>query len=145
DRTPRGTSGGGRLKALGKRPAAVAFLQAGLRLAGLWPFPISTVVSGERVRSGQKMHVSGPFEVKVTPQGPEDRADGSTLGRLSIDKQFHGALEAVSQGQMLSAVAEGPGSAGYVAVERVTGTLGGHRGSFVLQHCGTMSKTGSQL
>ena len=91
------------------------------------------------------MHVSGQFDVKLTPQGPEDRANGSTLGRLSIDKQFHGALEAASEGQMLSAVAEASGSAGYVAVERVTGTLGGHRGSFVLQHCGTMSKTGSQL
>lgn len=91
------------------------------------------------------MRVSGPFEVKLTPEGPEDRAEGSALGRLSIDKHFHGALEAASQGQMLSAVSDVPGSAGYVALERVTGTLQGRRGSFVLQHCGTMSKNGSQL
>jgi Protein of unknown function (DUF3224) len=90
-------------------------------------------------------HVSGTFDVKLTPQGTEDKAEGSTLGRMSIDKQFHGELQGTSQGQMLTGVSDVQGSAGYVAIERVTGTLKGKRGSFVLQHSGTMSKSGFQL
>ncbi len=86
--------------------------------------------------------VRGSFEVTLVPQGTEDKAEGSTLGRLSIAKQFHGELEGQSQGQMLTGMTDVPGSAGYVAVERVTGTLKGRRGSFLLQHSGTMSKAG---
>lgn len=83
---------------------------------------------------------SGAFEVQLQPAGEPDRGDGSTLGRMTLDKQFHGELEAVSNGQMLSAMTETKGSAGYVAIERVTGTLGGKRGSFVLQHNATMDR-----
>jgi Protein of unknown function (DUF3224) len=90
-------------------------------------------------------HVSGTFDVKLTPQGPHDKAEGSTLGRMSIDKEFQGELQGTSQGQMLTGVSDVQGSAGYVAMERVTGTLKGRRGSFVLQHSGTMSKSGFQL
>ncbi len=90
-------------------------------------------------------HANGPFEVQLNPQRPDDKAEGSTLGRLSIDKQFHGDLEATSQGEMLTAMSDVPGAAGYVAIERVTGTLHGRRGSFVLQHSGTMTKAGPQL
>jgi Protein of unknown function (DUF3224) len=86
--------------------------------------------------------VRGSFEVKLVPQGTEDKAEGSALGRLSIEKQFHGELEGTSQGQMLTGTTDVPGSAGYVAMERVTGTLKGRRGSFLLQHSGTMSKAG---
>jgi Protein of unknown function (DUF3224) len=68
------------------------------------------------------LHASGTFEVKLTPQPPEDKADGSTLGRMSIDKQFHGDLEGNSKGQMLTAGRDVKGSAGYVAIERMTGT-----------------------
>jgi hypothetical protein len=96
-------------------------------------------------RSAMPTHVSGTFDVKLTPQGAEDKAEGSTLGRMSIDKQFHGELQGTSQGQMLTGVSDVQGSAGYVAIERVTGTLKGKRGSFVLQHSGTMSKSGFQL
>ncbi|MGO8969651.1 MAG: DUF3224 domain-containing protein [Myxococcaceae bacterium] len=88
------------------------------------------------------MHASGTFEVQMMPQGTNDKAEGSTLGRLSLAKQFHGQLDASSQGQMLTAVADAQGSAGYVAIERVTGALNGRRGSFVLQHAGTMSERG---
>ncbi|MGO9832149.1 MAG: DUF3224 domain-containing protein [Myxococcaceae bacterium] len=88
------------------------------------------------------MHVSGSFDVQMTPQGSNDEAEGSTLGRLSIAKHFHGELEASSEGQMLTAVSSVQGSAGYVAIERVTGSLDGRRGSFVLQHSGTMSARG---
>lgn len=88
---------------------------------------------------------TGSFEVKLSPLAPPDQAEGSTLGRMSIDKQFHGDLEATGKGEMLSAGTEVKGSAGYVAIERVTGTLQGRRGSFVLQHSGTMSNGTQQL
>jgi hypothetical protein len=85
-------------------------------------------------------HASGPFDVKLTPQPPDDKGDGSTLGRMSIDKQYHGDLEARGKGQMLTAMTDVKGSAGYVAIERVTGTLHGRSGSFVLQHSSTMTR-----
>jgi hypothetical protein len=91
-------------------------------------------------RSAMAAHASGSFDVTLTPQGPEDKAEGSTLGRRSIEKRYHGDLDATSKGQMLTGVSDVPGSAGYVAIERVTGTLKGRRGSFLLQHTGTMSK-----
>jgi hypothetical protein len=71
--------------------------------------------------------------VKLTPQATGDPADGPALGRLSIDKQFHGDLEATSSGEMLTAGTSVPGSAGYVAIERVIGTLRGRNGSFALR------------
>ena len=67
------------------------------------------------------------------------------MGRMTIDKQFHGDLEAASKGQMLSAMTEVKGSAGYVAMERVTGTLSGRSGSFVLQHSASMTRGAPQL
>ena len=90
-------------------------------------------------------HAKGTFEVKMKPQGPQDKAEGATLARMSIDKTFHGDLEAVSKGEMLSAMTDVRGSAGYVAIERVTGTLHGRAGAFVLQHTGTMTRGAQQL
>ena len=87
----------------------------------------------------------GTFDVKLKPQSWVEGADDATLGRRVIDKQFHGDLEAVSAGQMLSAGTEVKGSAGYVAIERVTGTLQGKKGSFVLQHNATMNRGVPQL
>jgi hypothetical protein len=85
------------------------------------------------------MHATGTFEVKMTPQPAEEGDAG--LGRMSIDKQFHGDLEGTSKGFMLaSAATVVKGSGGYVAMERVTGALKGHTGSFVLQHSGTMTR-----
>jgi hypothetical protein len=90
-------------------------------------------------------HASGTFEVKLTPQKDEGGADAG-LGRMSIDKQFHGDLEGTSKGFMLSSAATVvKGSGGYVAMERVTGTLKGRSGSFVLQHSGTMTRGTPQL
>ena len=85
------------------------------------------------------IHASGTFDVKLTPQPADDYA-ADTLARLTIDKQFHGDLVATSNGQMLSAMTSVKGSAGYVAIERVSGTLAGREGSFVLQHSGTMMR-----
>jgi hypothetical protein len=84
------------------------------------------------------MHAKGTFDVKITPQPDPDKAEGSTLGRMTLDKQLKGDLEATGKGQMLTAMTDVKGSAGYVAIERITGTLSGRKGSFVLQHTGTM-------
>lgn len=88
-------------------------------------------------------HASGTFEVKLTPQ--DDKSEDSGLGKMVIDKQFHGDLEAVSKGQMLAAGTAVKDSAGYVAMERVSGTLHGRKGGFVLQHSGTMTRGVPQL
>jgi hypothetical protein len=87
-------------------------------------------------------HASGTFDVTLNPQ-PATGDWG--LGRLTIDKQFHGALTATSAGEMLSAMTGVEGSAAYVALERVSGTLGGRRGAFVLQHTGVMTRGVGQL
>jgi hypothetical protein len=86
-------------------------------------------------------HASGTFEVKAAPQKPDNpQAEKAKIGRLSLDKQFHGDLEGTSQGEMLAAGPDAQGSGAYVALERVNGTLQGHSGSFVLQHLGTMTR-----
>jgi hypothetical protein len=82
----------------------------------------------------------GAFEVTVTPQPPGGKAGEANLGRLWIDKKFHGDLEGTSLGEMLAAATEVEGSAGYVAMERFTGTLAGRGGTFALQHGGTMTR-----
>ena len=87
----------------------------------------------------------GTFEVKLAPQPVEGGAERAALARRTIDKQFHGDLEATSKGEMLAASTSVKGSAGYVALEQVTGTLGGRRGSFVLQHSGTMTRGAPSL
>jgi hypothetical protein len=85
-------------------------------------------------------HARGTFDVKVSPQAAEEKVGDPTVGRLALDKQFHGDLEATGKGQMLAVATDVKGSAGYVAMERVTGTLKGHSGSFALQHSGTMTR-----
>ncbi len=89
------------------------------------------------------IHATGPFEVKLAPQ--DDKTGDPLLARVTIDKEFHGDLEATSKGQMLSAGTSVKGSAGYVAMEKVTGTLHGHTGTFVLQHTATMNRGTPQL
>ena len=84
-------------------------------------------------------HASGPFEVKIAPESPSALGQRAGLGRLTIDKRFHGDLEAESQGEMLSFGNPKAGFAGYVAIEKVSGTLHGRRGSFALQHSSTLA------
>jgi hypothetical protein len=83
---------------------------------------------------------AGTFEVKLTPQGTDTAPEGSPLGRLTIDKYFHGDLEGTSKGEMLTVGTLVKNSAGYVAVERVVATLHGKQGTFALQHSGTMTR-----
>jgi len=89
--------------------------------------------------------ISGRFDVKLTPLDLNDPQAGPTLGRRAIDKQFHGELQARSLGEMLSAGGTVQGSAGYVAIERVSGSLNGRSGSFVLMHNATMNRGVPQL
>jgi flagellar basal body rod protein FlgG len=88
------------------------------------------------------MIAAGPFDVKLMPQPPGEDA---VLGRLTLDKKFHGDLEATSKGQMLAFSSSVKNSAGYVAMEQVAGTLQGRQGTFVLQHSGTMTRGNGQL
>jgi Protein of unknown function (DUF3224) len=90
------------------------------------------------------MTATGMFEVKLKPQADENVGD-PTVGRMSIEKQFHGDLEGASKGQMLAVQGDVKGSAGYVAMERVGGTLAGRHGTFALQHTGTMNRGVPQL
>jgi hypothetical protein len=91
------------------------------------------------------MKAQGTFEVTAQPEPPYDAADGVNLGRMSLDKRWTGGIEGTSQAQMLSARTPMDGSAGYVAIERVIGTLAGKRGSFVLQHNGIMTRGAKTL
>ncbi|MGA7524384.1 MAG: DUF3224 domain-containing protein [Acidobacteriaceae bacterium] len=85
--------------------------------------------------------ISGPFDVKVLPQKADNpHAEAAGVGRMALDKRFRGDLEATSQGEMLSILDRAIGSGGYVAMERVTGTLAGRKGGFVLQHHATMTR-----
>ncbi|HME35638.1 MAG TPA: DUF3224 domain-containing protein [Candidatus Sulfotelmatobacter sp.] len=83
-------------------------------------------------------HATGTFDVKVVPA--DEKSDDPLLGRMTLDKQYHSDLEATGKGQMLTAGSAAKGSGAYVAIEKVTGTLHGHSGSFVLQHSGTMTQ-----
>jgi hypothetical protein len=87
---------------------------------------------------------SGTFEVRLSPQA-DGGEGGASVGRMLIDKRFAGGLEATSKGQMLAVRTPTEGSAGYVAMELVAGTLGGRAGTFVLQHSGTMERGAQRL
>ena len=88
---------------------------------------------------------AGTFDVNITPLANDSPSEGSTLGRMSIDKQFHGDIDATSKGEMLTAGTAIQSSAGYVAIERVTGTVHGKRGTFALQHNATMTRGEGKL
>ncbi|WP_438481895.1 DUF3224 domain-containing protein [Oleiharenicola lentus] len=85
--------------------------------------------------------ISGAFDVNMKPQSAAD----AVVGRFSLDKKYHGELEATATGEMLTAMTATKGSAGYVAIEKVTGTLAGRSGTFHLQHTGTMNRGAPSL
>jgi hypothetical protein len=91
------------------------------------------------------MIANGTFAVQMKPQDDTSAADGVSLGRMQLDKSFVGDLVGAGKGQMLTAMTAVKGSAGYVAIERVSGSLHGKVGSFVMQHSGTMDKGAQQL
>ena len=110
-----------------------------LALAGFAASARTEQAAGKSIQKESRMTARGTFDVKVTPQ-PQDDSAGGPFSRLFLDKQFHGDLSATSKGQMLGAGTAVEGSAAYVALEVVTGTLNGKKGSFILQHKGTMRK-----
>ena len=87
----------------------------------------------------------GSFTVEMKPQSEASTTEGVNLGRMSLDKRFEGDLVGTSKGEMLTALTPIKGSAGYVAIERVTGTLRGRTGTFVFQHSGSMDRGAQQL
>ena len=93
------------------------------------------VVMADTEQKGIAKHVTGAFDVKMLPQSGEGEPS-----RMLLDKVYHGSLEATAKGQMLAAMTAVKGSAGYVAIELVTGTLEGRKGTFVLQHNATMNR-----
>lgn len=103
------------------------------------------------VKKGTNMgkRASGTFDVKLTPKeqgAAEEQGPGAAVGGMTIDKQFHGDLTGTSKGEMLMASSSSvKNSAGYVAIEKVTGTLHGRRGTFYLQHSGTMTRGAGDL
>jgi hypothetical protein len=106
-------------------PALVAFTLAA---------SVSAAAPAQTPTEPATMHATGHFDVKVTSQTPDNpQARASSLGRLSLDKQFHGDLDAASQGEMLAA-GDGTTSGAYVALEKVSGKLHGRSGTFVLVH-----------
>ena len=86
---------------------------------------------------------AGPFDVKVIPQ--EDTSGDPLLSRMILDKTYLGDLEGTAKGQMLAAGTAVKGSAAYVAIEKVSGTLNGRAGTFILQHVGIMNRNAPQL
>lgn len=90
-------------------------------------------------------HASGTFDVKMTPQTAADKVEDKAVGRYSLDKTFHGDLVGTSKGEMLAVGTAVEGSAGYVAMEQVKGTVNGRSGSFALQHTGTMKRGAAEL
>lgn len=96
--------------------------------------------SSTRTSTAVTTRAAGTFEVRLTPQ-----ETAAPLGRMSIDKTFHGDLEGTSKGEMLAVQGGVEGSAGYVAMERVTGTLAGRTGTFSLQHSGTLDRGAPSL
>ena len=94
---------------------------------------------------GMPVRASGTFDVRLTPRTSKETDGGDNLVKMSIDKQFHGDLTATSKGEMLADNMGDKGSGGYVAMERVSGTLRGRRGTFVLQHSGTITRGAAHL
>lgn len=88
---------------------------------------------------------SGQFEITMNPVAPAGEGEAATPGRMLLEKQYGGDLVANGNGQMLIAMTSTKGSAAYVAIELVSGTLAGKQGSFVLQHAGTMNRGVDQL
>ena len=111
-------------------------------LLSLLLFALSTTANAQTAKGeATTHHATGTFEVKIDPQPAEEKTGGAAIGRMLLDKQFHGDLEATSKGTLLAAGSGAKGtSGGYVALEIVTGTLKGRTGTFVLQHTGIMDR-----
>lgn len=109
-------------------------------------FSLSSVIYAQQSRDqAMANHATGTFQVKLNSLEAYNNTSGGLIGRMSIDKLFSGDLEGTSKGEMLTAATAVKDSAGYVAIERVKGTLKGRTGTFVLQHSGTMNRGAPEL
>ena len=99
------------------------------------------LVASTLFAQGKPMHAAGTFDVTLVPQVDAD----NPIGRMSIDKVFHGDIEGTSKGTMLASMGSEPGSGAYVAIEKVMGTLHGKRGTFALHHVGVMNRNAQSL
>ena len=92
------------------------------------------------------MHVKGEFSIKLTPlDATLGAVDKPKYGRSRIEKEYKGELKATGLGEMLTVRTSAPNSAGYVAVERIEGSIQGREGSFVVQHIGVFNRGASSL
>ncbi|MGC2196795.1 MAG: DUF3224 domain-containing protein [Terriglobales bacterium] len=127
----------------------------GIVIAGIFVCLIASVLgftqtgsAGSGAAQKEKVvpaHATGGFDVKVTPEALSDKSADLTLGRMSIDKQYHGDLDATGKGEMLTASTSVKGSGVYVAIERVTGTLEGRKGGFAMHHTGIKTRGTPEL
>jgi Protein of unknown function (DUF3224) len=88
-------------------------------------------------------HATGTFDVKLTPQ--DDKSDDKSMGRMTIEKEWHGDMEGASRGQMLTGGEVAKGSGTYVAIEKFTGSIGGRKGTLIFQHLGVMNRGAADL
>lgn len=119
-------------------PVAVLLLVASLTLAS------ADQAAGPPKGTPVTKHAAGTFDVKITPQKDEG-VGHATIGRMGIDKVYHGDLDGTGLGQMLAGMGEVKDSGAYVAIERVTGTLHGRTGSFAVHHVGVMDRGAQRL
>ncbi|HWX54439.1 MAG TPA: DUF3224 domain-containing protein [Verrucomicrobiae bacterium] len=128
------------------RAGAVA---AAIGLCLLWATSLCTQTQSPVQNQKEQVlmaHAKGTFEVKLVPQTGDDTGGDASLSRMTFDKQLHGDLEGASKGQMLAFGTGAKGTSGaYVAIEKVTGTLHGRSGTFVLQHSATMTRGVPQM
>jgi hypothetical protein len=120
----------------------IVLLALGASLASTIAAPAQDNISKEDRMTGK---ATGKFDVKMTPQAADAKPGDAAAGRFRLDKQYHGDLEATGLGEMLAARTEVEGSAGYVAIEKVSGRLAGRAGTFLLQHHGIMTRGEGKL
>ncbi len=125
------------------RPSPRTLLALTIRLGlasilGAQTLPAPTIQSKKEVRVSAT--AKGSFDVTLVPLTEGSRKGVWSPGRMSIDKRFQGDLEGSSQGEMLTAMTEVQGSAGYTAIETVSGQLQGRTGTFILQHFALMAR-----
>jgi hypothetical protein len=118
----------------------LAFIAAALSASPLTAQFRAVSTSARPAESPVTLHARGTFEVQVVPVPVDAYTDATTLGRMTIDKQFSGDLVGIGKGQMITGMGTAKGSAAYSAIERVTGTMHGRQGSFLMQHTGIMTR-----
>jgi len=123
------------------QPTAIVSLTAlALLAAGVAPSvaPMSPASTFHLTEPTMTLHARGTFEVQISPLPADDYADAASMGRMQLDKQFSGDITGTGKGQMLTGMGSVQGSAAYSAIERVSGTVSGKSGNFMLQHTGIM-------